>query len=421
MKTIYLDCFAGIAGDMFIGALLNLVPSPDVLINGLKKLALPEDEYELVIEKAVKNSIAGINFDVKLKHGHEHNHEEHEHEHTHSHEHHHEHGHEHEHTHEHRNLADIEKIIASSELNLRVKQEALKAFNILASAEANVHGTTPDKIHFHEVGAVDSIIDIVGSLILVDFLGWPRFLSSPVNVGSGTVKCAHGILPVPAPATEFLLHGIPIFSNGEPMERTTPTGALLIKILADGFGNMPTGKILASGYGLGNKTTEDIPNVLRAVLLENEVDNSDKNFVHEKLALLECNIDDMNPQDYEPLIEKLFASGALDVWLENIAMKKFRPGVKFCCLAKPEDTKKFCGLILLNTTSQGVRIHELDRLRLNWEIEKFNSSLGEVRVKNAFYDEKILRRTPEFDDLKALSQKHNIPINAVRKILSKEL
>ena len=400
MKTIYLDCFAGIAGDMFIGALLNLVPDKNILIDGLKNLNL-DHEYNLIIENGLKNSISGINFDVKLIH--------------------HDHEHEHEHEHEHRNLSDIEKIISSSNLNQRIKREALRAFNILAEAEANVHGTTPDKIHFHEVGAIDSIIDIVGSFILVDALNWPRILSSPVNVGSGTVKCAHGILPVPAPATEFLLRGIPIYSNGSPMERTTPTGALLVKILASGFGSIPPGKILASGYGIGNNNSDDVPNVLRALLIENENLNQDNNLINEKLALIECNIDDMNPQDFEPVIEKLFISGGLDVWLENIYMKRFRPGNKLCCLANPDDTKKLCKLILEHTTSQGVRVHELDRLRLKWDIEKINTSIGKINIKNAYLDNKILRRTPEYEDLKLLAVKNNISIQEARKIINREI
>ncbi len=403
MKTLYLDCFAGIAGDMFIGALLNFVPK-EVLINSLRKIhGLNPDEYELIIERVTKNSIAGINFDVKL---HEHSHDSH---------------HEHDH-HDHRHLSDIEHMISSSDLPLRVKRESLRAFSILAEAEANVHGTTPDKIHFHEVGAVDSIIDIIGAFVLIDAMNYPRILCSPVNVGHGTVKCAHGILPVPAPATEFLLRGIPVFSDSdsEPMERTTPTGALLVKILADGFSSVPAGKILGSGFGFGNRESQNIPNALRALLIDSEIENSD-GLVHEKLALLECNIDDMNPQDYEISIEKLFRAKALDVWLENIAMKKNRPGVKLCCLSNPDDAKKFCKIILENTTSQGVRIHELERMRLNWKIERVKFSLGEIDVKCAYLGEKLLRRTPEYDDLKNLAAKNNLTIQELRNIFAREI
>ncbi len=410
MKTLYLDCFAGIAGDMFIGALLNFVPK-EILINSLRKIhGLDPDEYELIIERVTRNSICGINFDVKL---HEHSHDSH---------HEHDHDHNHKHEHEHRHLSDIEHMISSSDLPLRVKRESLRAFSILAEAEANVHGTTPDKIHFHEVGAVDSIIDIIGAFVLIDAMNYPRILCSPVNVGHGTVKCAHGILPVPAPATEFLLRGIPVFSDpdSEPMERTTPTGALLVKILADGFSSVPAGKILDSGFGFGNRESKNIPNALRALLIDSEIENSD-GLVHEKLALLECNIDDMNPQDYEISIEKLFRAKALDVWLENIAMKKNRPGVKLCCLANPDDTKKFCKIILENTTSQGVRIHELERMRLNWKIERVKFSLGEIDVKCAYLGEKLLRRTPEYDDLKNLAEKNNLTIQELRKIFAREI
>lgn len=456
MKTIYLDCFAGIAGDMFIGALLNLVPSDKILRDGLKKLtALKSDEYELIIEHDVKNGIAGINFDVKTNdnhdeiynheehehHAHEHNHNHHEHEHEHegheNHEHEHEHNHNHDHTHHshhhrHRHLHDIEKMILESSLSDKVKRESLRAFSLLAEAEAHVHGTTPDKIHFHEVGAVDSIIDIVGAFILMEALEWPRVLSSPVNVGSGTVKCAHGILPVPAPATEFLLHGIPVFSKGAPMERTTPTGALLLKILADGFCDIPNGKITGSGFGLGNNESQDMPNALRVLLMDagDEIINNYDGLVHEKLSLLECNIDDMNPQDFEIASEILFKNGALDVWTQPIYMKKNRPAVKFCCLAKPEHVRDFTLIILKNTSSQGVRIIDLNRARLNWRIDKIKSSLGEINIKKTFInktplnrpeDEIIIRRVPEYEDLKRLAALNNLSMAEVRAIIAKEI
>ena len=407
MRTLYLDCFAGIAGDMFIGALLNLVPSPQILTDGIRKIkALEPDEYELIIEHATKNGIAGINFDVKLNH--------HEHEHAHEHE------HEHEHHHHHRHLSDIEAMIFGSDLSERVKRESIRAFSILAEAEAHVHGTTPDKIHFHEVGAVDSIIDITGAFILMEALNWPRVLCSPVNVGSGLVECAHGILPVPAPAAEYLLHGLSVFSSGSPMERTTPTGALLVKILADGFSSLPPGKIIASGYGLGNHESEDMPNVLRAVMIESGSDNVN-GLVHEKIALIECNIDDMNPQDYEPVIEKLFAGHALDVWTENVYMKKSRPGIKLCCLSRPDDTMKFSRIILEHTTSQGVRVKDYDRFRLNWKIESVSTSLGDVHVKTTTLNDETLRRVPEYEDVKMIAEKHNISMREARRMILREV
>ena len=397
MKTLYIDCFAGIAGDMFIGALLNLVPDTKILTEGIKKItALNLEEYELVIEHSTKNGIAGINFDVHL----------------HEHEHHH---------HHHRHLADIEAMITGSELPQRVKVAALRAFSILAEAEAHVHGTTPDKIHFHEVGTVDSIIDIVGSFILIDALGWPRVLCSRINVGSGTVECAHGILPVPAPATEHLLQGMPVYSAGSAMERTTPTGALLVKMLADGFSDIPAGKIIASGFGLGNRESEDMPNALRVLLMESGNVQEINGLVYERITMIESNIDDMNPQDYAPVIERLFAEGVLDVWLENIAMKKGRPGVKLCCLCRNEDVQKMSRVILEHTTSQGVRFREMDRLRLNWKIDEVSTSLGRIRVKVTELDGETLRKIPEYEDVKALAEKTDKPLQEIRSIIQKEI
>lgn len=413
MRTLYLDCFAGAAGDMIVGALLNLVPSPSVLRDGLKKVtALAPEEYELVIEEGVKNGIAGINFDVILP-GTPHDegegdggHREQEPAHD-------------GHGHVHRHLADIEELIAGSGLSDRVKREALRAFSLLAQAEARVHGVRPDQVHFHEVGAVDSIIDIVGTFILMDFLGWPRVISSPINTGSGTVRCAHGVLPVPAPATEVLLHGLPVFAEGDPMERTTPTGALLIGMLADGFGPIPPGRITASGFGLGNRTTPDMPNVLRALLMESGAE--DDGLVRERLALLECNIDDMNPQDFEPVSEKLFRDGALDVWTEPIYMKKSRPAVRFCCLAVPEQAKGLSLTMLRETTSQGVRRIDVTRERLNWRIDRVSTMLGELNVKTALIGDTPLRRTPEYEDLKRLAIQHGLPITEIRRRIAGEM
>lgn len=415
MRTLYLDCFAGAAGDMIVGALLNLVPSPSVLRDGLKKVtALAPEEYELVIEEGVKNGIAGINFDVILP-GTPHDggegdggHREQEPAHD---------GHGHGHVHRH--LADVEALIAGSGLSDRVKREALRAFSLLAQAEAKVHGVRPDQVHFHEVGAVDSIIDIVGTFILMDFLGWPRVISSPINTGSGTVRCAHGVLPVPAPATEVLLHGLPVFAEGDPMERTTPTGALLIGMLADGFGPIPPGRITASGFGLGNRTTPDMPNVLRALLMESGAE--DDGLVRERLALLECNIDDMNPQDFEPVSEKLFRDGALDVWTEPIYMKKSRPAVRFCCLAVPEQAKGLSLTMLRETTSQGVRRIDVTRERLNWRIDRVSTMLGELNVKTALIGDTPLRRTPEYEDLKRLAIQHGLPITEIRRRIAGEM
>ena len=265
MKTLYFDCFAGIAGDMLVGALFELAPNQDRFKAELAKITMlsPKD-YDISFEKGVKKGITGTHFRVR----------------THEH-------------HPHRGLKEIEDIVTTSGLSMRIQREILRAFAILAEAEAKVHGTTPDEIHFHEVGAIDSILDIVGAYVLLDQLGWPRVLCSTINVGSGTVSCAHGVLPVPAPATEILLRGLPVCSAGEPMERTTPTGALLARCMADAFCPLPQGTILTSGYGLGTRDS-DLPNVLRVILMDASP-KRDSVVEHDRAVLLESNIDDMNP------------------------------------------------------------------------------------------------------------------------------
>ena len=391
MKTLYLDCFAGIAGDMLIGALLGLLPDLERFRAEMRRLTLlPEDSYELVIERGMKNGIAGTNFDVR----------------THEH-------------HPHRGLHEIEQIIGESALSDRVRRESLRAFALLAEAEAQVHGTTPDKIHFHEVGAIDSIVDIVGAFVLMELLDWPRVLCSPLNVGSGTVTCAHGVLPVPAPATALLLRGLPIFSRGAPMERTTPTGALLARTLASAFCSIPAGSVIASSFGLGNRDSEDMPNVLRVLLME--AGQEDEGLVHERLTLLECNIDDMNPQDFEPVSGRLFEAGALDVWTEPIYMKKGRPAVRFCCLSEPEKASSLTLIMLKETTSQGVRRIAADRTRLPFRIERVSTPLGELDVKTALLGDVPLRRTPEYEDLKRLSAEHGLPMAEVRRRVAHDL
>jgi uncharacterized protein (TIGR00299 family) protein len=413
MKALYLDCFAGISGDMLVGALFELVPDADRFKAALAEMTkLSTDDYEVRFEKGLKNGLAGTRFCV----------------HTHEH-------------HPHRGLREIEEIIGTSGLSPRIRREALRAFALLAEAEAKVHGTTPDKIHFHEVGAIDSILDIVGAYILFDRLGWPRVFCSPINVGSGTVKCAHGVLPVPAPATEILLRGLPVCSRGEPMERATPTGALLARCLADGFSAVPDGMIEASGYGLGSRETPDLPNVLR-VLLMDVTEPARDGLARDKVALLESNIDDMNPQDFELAAERLFEGGALDVWLESVAMKKGRPGVKFCCLSVPEKADALSFLILRFTTTQGVRRSVFDRVKLCYKISEEKTSLGLLRVKTAFLGGpdsgeeslpatnlaeagfpggRVLRRTPEYDDLKRLAGEHGLSLPEVRARVLREL
>lgn len=385
MKTLYLDCFAGISGDMFVGALLELIPDPSLFKKELSKLkTLSAEDYTIEYKKTSKSGITGTQFEVK----------------THEH-------------HPHRGLKEIEEIIMSSELSDKLKREIVRAFALLAEAEAQVHGTTPDKIHFHEVGAIDSIVDIAGAFILVDMLGWPRILSSPLNIGSGTVKCAHGVLPVPAPATELLLHGLPVYAQGTPMERTTPTGALLVRCLVEAFSSIPSGIIQASGYGLGQRDS-DIPNVLRVLSINTSERKDDLQLAHDQTFLIESNIDDMNPQDYDLLTERLFENGALDVWIEPIIMKKGRPALKFCCLCEPEKTDLLSLLIIQNSTTQGIRKCLMERSKLCYKIEEIKTSLGSLRIKVAVSGQTPVRCTPEYEDLKRLAKENNLSLPEVR-------
>jgi len=392
MKTLYLDCFAGIAGDMLVGALFELTPNQERFKAELAKMTdLPLEDYGVSFEKGDKNGITGTYFRV----------------HTHEH-------------HAHRGLNDIESIIMSSGLSVRLKREILRAFALLAEAEAKVHGTTPDEIHFHEVGAIDSILDIVGAYVLLDQLGWPRVLCSTINVGSGTVKCAHGVLPVPAPATEILLRGLPVCSLGDPMERTTPTGALLARCMADAFCPFPQGTIIMSGYGLGTRSS-DLPNVVRAVLMDSKESPGENSVEHDRVTLLESNIDDMNPQDFELVLERLFAEGALDAWLEPIFMKKNRPGVKLCCICSPEISEALSVLILRDTTTQGIRKVAVDRSKLCYKIEEAATSFGPLRVKVALMNNEPLRCTPEYDDLKRMAKEHGMSLPELRNRIAREI
>jgi len=397
LKTIYIDAYAGAAGDMIVAALFSLLASAvgtetveRKFKNELAKI--PLDGYNIEFKADSRGGISGIAFSVKDEHHDNVLSEESQ-------------------NHVHRKFHDIERIFVNSSLNSRIIRECIHAFAMLAEVEAKVHGTTIDEVHFHEVGAIDSIIDIAGAFILMDFLKWPRIISSSINVGSGTVKCAHGIFPVPAPATIELVKGLPVYSMGESMERTTPTGALLIKRLASAFSSMPPGRVVSVGYGIGKKESSDIPNALRVVLMES---GEESQYDNDFCILIETNIDDMTPQDYLPVMDKLFECGALDVWIEPIFMKKNRPAQKFCCLVQPERKTQVTEIILRHTTTQGVRYQVVSRSKLFWHIEEVNTPFGIVRMKSSKMGDKVLRVTPEHDDLKRIAAEYDMPLNEVR-------
>ena len=417
MKTLYLDCFAGIAGDMFLGALLDL--------------GLDSEEFLHTMEHVVLFPQGGNGNGTGHVHPHDHGHGCH-------------HGHDHEcgnnvlkisirpgsksgmagikvsvanlEDHPHRGLGDVLAIIEASPLPPKVKERASEAFRLLAEAEAKVHGTSPEEVHFHEVGAIDSIADIIGAFVLVEMAGVERVVCSPLNVGSGTVKCAHGVLPVPAPATLELLEGIPVYAEGTPMERVTPTGALLVKCLADEFGPIPAGRVLGSGKGLGDRES-DIPNLLRAVLVETPDSGEEDRFRRDRGVVLETNIDDMNPQYYGPVMQMLFAEGALDVWATPMIMKKGRPAVTLSCLCLPEKEEELAAVLLRETTTLGLRKYPVDRLKTDHEIVERETSWGMVRFKVARLGEEVLRANPEFEDVRRLSRESGIPLPEMRERL----
>ncbi|MDY9921476.1 MAG: nickel pincer cofactor biosynthesis protein LarC [Synergistota bacterium] len=383
-KILYLDCYAGIAGDMFLAALIDMTGSFEHLKNELNKM--PLSGYSLDLFKDKRGGISGLRFDVDP--GEEHLH---------------------------RHLSDIKKMILGSALSDEVKKMTVNAFTLLAEAEGKVHGEPADQVHFHEVGAVDSIIDMTGVMIMLEYLGWPEVVFSPLNVGSGTVRCAHGVLPVPAPATLELLKGISVYSEGDPMERVTPTGAVLVKSLGGRISaGMPHGIIEGTGIGLGSRDGV-LPNILRATMIEKR-----DRYLFDRGVELSANIDDMFPQDLAYLMEKLFDAGALDVWFENIQMKKGRPAVKVCVLCHEVYSELLQEMILRESSSLGVRKIYVERTMLERSTEILETSLGRVRIKMAAMGGKRIKEMPEFEDIKKIASEQSMPLSEVRSLIASE-
>lgn len=384
MRTAYFDCFSGISGDMTLGALIDAGLSIKELKSHLSKL--PIDNYNITAKKVKKNGIAATKVDVIVKGG------ERE-----------------------RRLSDIKKIISNSKLDKSIKNNSISIFERLARAEAKVHKTSVNNVHFHEVGAIDAIVDIVGAVIGLHLLGIENICASPINTGTGFIKSAHGILPVPGPATAELLKGLPVYSTDTKMELTTPTGAAIISTLSKDFGPMPKMNIKAIGYGAGTFSSPDMPNLLR--IFVGEMKNPAK---EENTILLETNIDDMNPQIYEYVMEKLFAKGALDVYLTPIIMKKGRPAAMLSVLSKRDDAKKLSDIIFRETTSIGLRVQEIGRSKAERKIKEIKTKYGKVRVKIAFDDKEILGINPEYEDCKRIAVKKGIPLKKVIEEIKKE-
>lgn len=380
MKTAYFDCFSGISGDMTLGALVDAGCPLDVLRSKLQGLSVPG--WEISAEKVWKNGMAATHVRV----------------HT-------------EHTKTHRSLATIREILEQSDLDAEVKRRADAVFTTLGEAEAAVHDVPLEKVHFHEVGAVDAIVDIVGSCIGFSALGIESFSCSPLNVGGGTAKTAHGILPVPAPATARLLIGKPTYSNGTPKELVTPTGAAIVATVCESFGPQPAMKVSAIGYGAANTDLEVQPNVLRIMVGEVSADAAEGH--GGTIRVLEANIDDMNPQIFGYLLEKALAAGALDVFATPIHMKKSRPGMLVSILCKPEDEPRFRAMLFAETTTLGVRSQLVDRYALPREHVTVTTRFGDVRVKVSRAEGRIQHASPEFDDCRKLAEDKNVPLQEV--------
>lgn len=422
MKAIYLETFAGISGNMLLGALLDAGFPIDVLKSELEKLNL--GEYELVVERANKLGIDAQYFNVLLPHGHEHshNHEHHHEEHFHcqeythtydpahhEHHHHHEEHHHHElphthHHHEHRNLADVMAIVDASALSQSIKDKAREVFTAIAVAEAKVHGKAVEEVHFHEVGAVDTIIDIVGCLLGLEYLGIEKVYVGKITTGHGFVKCAHGLMPVPAPATAELLQGIPQEKGRVAKELTTPTGAALAKVLGETALELPEGfRCEKIAYGAGTWDLE-IPNVLRVYVGA---------FGNEKEAsILEvaCNIDDMSGEVFAYVIERLLIAGALDAWAEPIVMKKGRPAYKLVFLVEEAMLRKLLDVVFEETTTLGVRYHKVERSTLERKSAVVATPYGTVSVKYGFCNGTIVNIAPEFESCKEIATNAKISL-----------
>ena len=378
MTTAYFDCFSGISGDMTMGALVDAGVSIDALRKELAKLNL--SGYEITAEKVLRSGLSATKVHVKLD----------------------------DKPQSARHLADIRKIIEASNLSGTIKQKSIRIFERLAEAEAKVHGTTPDKVHFHEVGAVDAIVDIVGSIIGLEMLGVTTIAGSSINLGSGSIKTAHGMLPVPAPATVELLKGIPCYGSSVSFELTTPTGAVILSTLSSSFGPMPQMSVTHTAYGAGNKEIPGQPNVLRLMIGEPA-----PSYEEDTSIIIETNIDDMNPQVYEHVIDKLMQQGAHDAYLTPIIMKKGRPAILLSVLTDAVKESAVLDTIFRETTSIGVRIREVGRKKLTRELQVVDTVYGKIRVKVSKRGEEILTVTPEYEDCRKIADEKQVPLKQV--------
>lgn len=406
-RVLYIDCFSGVAGDMLLGAMIDAGLPVDALRDALGSLGV---DHELVIAPVMRAGLTATHVQVRARaqpprdrtggrhHQRDHGHSHHD---------------EHEHTHAHRSLNEIGELIERSALSASGKARAIALFRRLGEAEAAIHNTSLDRVHLHEVGATDSIIDIVGAVFGFEWFGIEDVVASPLNVGGGAVQIAHGTYPVPAPATLKLLTGVPAYSRGAQVELVTPTGALLVSDYARSYGPMPPMTVERIGYGAGTRDLESAPNVVRLVLGERVATNAAVND-GEPVVKIECEIDDMSPQLFGPVADRLFRAGALDVYLTPVQMKKGRPGTLLTALTPPDKRAAICDLLFRETTTIGVRFEQMWRETLDRRWEDVAVSGGHVRVKIASRRGEILNAVPEFDDCVRIADATGRPVKAVQ-------
>jgi pyridinium-3,5-bisthiocarboxylic acid mononucleotide nickel chelatase len=431
MRIAYLDCFSGISGDMFLGALVDAGVPAQLFEDTVAALDIGA---RLEISRVLRAGISGTKVDVysngekdlprdvfwKQQQNHAST--------LHDHDHDHDHGHSHR-----RGLTEICQIIDQSAISSTAKATAIRIFDALGQAEAEIHNTTVDQVHFHEVGAADALVDIVCAAVGAESLGVEEWVCSPLNVGGGTVKCAHGTLPVPAPATLRLLKDAPVYSSGPQVELVTPTGAAIVKTLSSRFAAFPAMKIEKSGYGAGTREFPEHPNLLRltigqsvlveaagaspmAALTSNENaadENADEKMIHEKITVLEANLDDLSPQVLGYAMARLLAEGALDVFSVPVQMKKSRPGALLIVLAKMEDANRLSKVIFAETTTLGVRRREEQRQTLSRRWETVATTWGPVRIKIANMNGSVSNYAPEYEDCRTIAEAQHVPLRTV--------
>lgn len=437
MKTLYLECNMGAAGDMLTAALLELHPHPEEFVKRMNDLRIPGVEFSA--QPSVKCGITGTHVSVTVHGEEEESHDHHDHEHPHDHDHHHDHDHPHDHDHDHHHdhdhphdhdhhhdhdhphdhdhshghhhhagMGDIRHILSHMDIPQQVREDAQAVYELIAQAESHAHGRPVEEIHFHEVGTLDAVTDVVAVCWLIHDLAPQKILASPIHVGSGQVRCAHGILPVPAPATAHILQGVPTYGGSVQGELCTPTGAALLKHFVQAFGPSPVMRVEKIGYGMGKKDFE-AANCVRAMLGETQETG-------ETVVELCCNLDDMTPEALGFAQERLWEAGALDVSTIAVGMKKNRPGVMLICMCREEDREKMLSLLFAHTTTLGVRERLCNRYTLSRSQRTVETEYGPVRVKESA-GWGVVREKPEYEDVARIAREKNMTLDQVKRLL----